>query len=42
VAEQDVITGVEGWVARYASGPRSYHITLYGDGPGPNYWVPGA
>ena len=42
VTEQHVITGVEGWVYRYGSGPGSYHIMLYGDGPGPNHWVPGA
>ena len=41
VSERDVITGIEGWVGRFGGGPKTYHITLYADGPGPNHWVPG-
>lgn len=38
--ETDTITGIEGWVGRFADGPSTYHISLYKDGPG--NWVPGA
>ena len=40
--ETDTITGIEGWVGRFAQGASTYHISLYKDGPGPNHWVPGA